>query len=834
MNTILSTVSPAWMFASSLVALLIVVAATALERVVQLRRGAPSRWVWAAAMVAAVAISGRLLVPEPVEEPIPAATAAFVPVLDLPTMPSVPGAELRAVVTHPSVVERLVLTVREASSSAVRLGSVVRVARLSERVERGALALWSSVSLLFASVLIASAVRLRRERRTWPRELVSDHEVLVSERFGPAIVGVRDPAIVIPSWVLELALPAQRTIVVHEDEHRRVGDQRLLLAALALLALLPWNVGLWLMWRRLARAIEFDCDERVVTRGVPSGEYAQVLLSAWQQSHDVARWMPTPAFAERATGLGRRVEHLLRQEPRRKVMKTMGGIAMAMLCVGASVLVPRPERAEAAVAVPRELKGLVVIDGVKHPEVYAKNDKSALLGQGADEIVLSQPELPAKLAVEKFGSAGKDGADVYWTRKYIDGGGAILDARAVPTRLTASTAAQERVMSRYYVLSRGITLKPSAMVRAYDVLLVEENAVRPLAGAGTDAAEKGRAQAAQARNAALRALLATKAEQDAFAANLAKLQPKGAVIPESEWGPPPLILIDGVKHKELNSAKSMFAAMKDRKGDAALGGIQYVDSLNGKKLYGADGRFGAIAVWTKGYVEKGGKFLPRAMVATSEAPALPSDVKSEAVGKIIAKRLLDGVSLQPGSTAKAEAIIEKTFAAQRNLHGGPYLATWPKLIALQAERDKALRALTATTKDRATFDANAREEALAPLKPMAQVVKTCADNYFRSMKASAAERQGGEKACQDFTEKELALYNRVGAGEAYQAERATLIGQRHGAVVAGMKDPEHKKQVEVLIDIWRKSDVDRVETGAKVLPSAKGEAAMKKALESKP
>ncbi len=1033
MNGLLSMVSPSWMFASTVVALLIVVAATALERVVQLRRGAPSRWVWAVAMVAAVGISGRLLVPEPVELLSAASGVDFGPIVDLPAVldPATPASAAESV--PPTAGERLIESVREARATVERLGSAIRLARLPAPVERGALALWILASVLFAAVLFASAWRLRRERRAWPQVTVTEHEVLVSEGFGPAIVGVRDPAIVIPRWVLALALPAQRTIVVHEDEHRRVGDQRLLLAALAVLALLPWNVGLWLMWRRLARAIEFDCDERVVARGVPSGEYAQVLLSAWQQSRRPGRWMPTPAFAERATGLGRRVEHLMRRTPRRRAMKALIGLSLAALCVAAAAAIPRPQTAaigpanggtaevgplvlidgvkrrdlSSAAALDAELRSrtessvialtqivnpvdaiklygsdgargaralwtqgylladgaplpaaivarvetrpevpnldgeadenllslrarlmrgthpgqevdelirqvffdyqkaqallmlsgapdlrkrraelvrarnaaaraffrteadraafdsnleevmaieaaggrvakplaangestpnrIVVIDGAKHPEVYTKKDRSAFLRQGADEIVLSQPEIQAKLAVEKYGPDGRIGADVYWTRKYIEGGGAILDVRAIPARPAASSATQERVIARYYALFRGITLKPLAMVKAYDALLVEENAVRPLAGAAADVAEKGRTQAAQVRNTALRALLPTKAEQDAFTANAAKLQPKGQAIPESEWGPPPLILIDGVKHKELNSAASMFAAMKDRKGDAAIGSIQHVDSINGRKLYGEDGRFGAVAVWTQGYVNKGGKFLPRAMVSTAESPALASDVKSEAVGKVIAKRLLSGVSLQPGASAKAEAIIERTFDAQRKLHGGPYLATWPKLIALQADRDKALRALAATQKDRAVFDANAKEEALAPLRPMSQVVTTCADNYFRSVRATAAERRAGEKACQEFTEKELALYDRVGGGAEFQAERSKMIAQRHAAVIAAMKDPAHKKQVEVLVDLWRKSDMDRTETGAKVVPSAKGEAEMKKALEAKP
>jgi hypothetical protein len=58
-----AAMNSSWMFASTIVTLLLVVAATALEQVASLRRGVPLRWIWVAAMALSIGLSASWLAP---------------------------------------------------------------------------------------------------------------------------------------------------------------------------------------------------------------------------------------------------------------------------------------------------------------------------------------------------------------------------------------------------------------------------------------------------------------------------------------------------------------------------------------------------------------------------------------------------------------------------------------------------------------------------------------------------------------------------------------------------------------------------------------------------
>jgi TonB-dependent SusC/RagA subfamily outer membrane receptor len=214
-------------------------------------------------------------------------------------------------------------------------------------------------------------VRLSRERRDWADGVVGGAHVGVSNALGPAAVGIVRPRVVIPRWVLALDDAAQRAIVAHEQEHQRTRDPALLVAGLVAVVLMPWNAGVWLAWRGLRLAIEFDCDERVLARGVDRAGYAQVLLGAWGLTR--GSWLPTAALT-RASGLGSRVQHLMRPEPRRRGMKTLLGIAAAAVLVIAACETPAPQQiagppgpdaSRNVAAAVMTTDPLVIIDGVR-------------------------------------------------------------------------------------------------------------------------------------------------------------------------------------------------------------------------------------------------------------------------------------------------------------------------------------------------------------------------------------------------------------------------------------------------------------------------------------
>jgi len=53
-------------------------------------------------------------------------------------------------------------------------------------------------------------------------------------------------------------------VIAHEQSHLAAHDPLLLIVALFLLVLMPWNLPLWWQLHRLRYAIEVDCDSRVL------------------------------------------------------------------------------------------------------------------------------------------------------------------------------------------------------------------------------------------------------------------------------------------------------------------------------------------------------------------------------------------------------------------------------------------------------------------------------------------------------------------------------------------------------------------------------------------
>ncbi|MDE2877809.1 M56 family metallopeptidase [Candidatus Palauibacter soopunensis] len=140
-------------------------------------------------------------------------------------------------------------------------------------------ALWV-VGSIFVLVLFALlCLRLRRLRTTWEPRDVCGEEVLRSEKFGPAVVGLIRSRIVLPSWAFGLGKKELEMVVLHEREHVRACDPILLTVGLLLAALSPWNPAVWWSLARLRLAVEGDCDRRVLARGTPARSYARLLLT---------------------------------------------------------------------------------------------------------------------------------------------------------------------------------------------------------------------------------------------------------------------------------------------------------------------------------------------------------------------------------------------------------------------------------------------------------------------------------------------------------------------------------------------------------------------------
>lgn len=331
----------AWMLYCLFIATLLGFAAVAAERASQLA-GRPTRWIWLGALF------GTLAVPL---------------VARLFRAPGSPGGTAAA----PGGIESA------ASATLAQLAtSWWSAAAVPSTLETPLLLAWIGTSVIVFGVLMTAYVRLRREVRRWRRERVEDVEVRVSEDRGPAAVGFARIEVVLPRWVLACTATERRLILLHETEHRRAGDSRLLVAALATAVLMPWNPLVWWQLRRLRLATELDCDRRVLQKGADVRAYASLLLNA--KLDGLGTRLLTATLFRSNSELGRRIETMTAPQPSHRYLR-----AVAAAVVGGGVLfaacgTPTPSAPDAETAATAEIKpakeiAFGVIEKLEHGDV---------------------------------------------------------------------------------------------------------------------------------------------------------------------------------------------------------------------------------------------------------------------------------------------------------------------------------------------------------------------------------------------------------------------------------------------------------------------------------
>jgi beta-lactamase regulating signal transducer with metallopeptidase domain len=302
----------AWMLYCTAVALLLGTAAAAVEHTARLL-GRPGRWVWAGALVVTfgLPLAARYR---------PNAFAT----IDVPLS-----------VTPVETSTQASRTVMESP----RLGTPAWGFSWGD-LDRPLALLWAGLSLGLLGFGAVAALRLRRLRRRWHSATVDGTPALVSANLGPAVVGVIRCRLVVPAWTLELDPRLRELMLAHECEHVRGGDPRLLVSASVLLALMPWNIGLWWQWRRLRLAVEMDCDARVLRRHPDRARYGDLLLEVSQRaSHSV---LPVAAFHEPMSLLERRLRAITSGRPHRLALQAVVLVTAAALLVVGACETPRP------------------------------------------------------------------------------------------------------------------------------------------------------------------------------------------------------------------------------------------------------------------------------------------------------------------------------------------------------------------------------------------------------------------------------------------------------------------------------------------------------------
>ena len=192
--------------------------------------------------------------------------------------------------------------------------------------------------------------------------------VHLSAGFGPAVLGVWKPCIVLPAWLAaQLPREALRAVLSHEVEHIARRDPAWHALQRVVLAVFWWNPALARLARWLDQARELACDAGAAARTGDRLQYAEALLCvAGRQAPGLApRSLAGLAMTGNAPLLEHRIDALLdsdsgrRRRGARSAMNGVLALAMASAWATASTATPavsvktwerQPEPARAGLA----------------------------------------------------------------------------------------------------------------------------------------------------------------------------------------------------------------------------------------------------------------------------------------------------------------------------------------------------------------------------------------------------------------------------------------------------------------------------------------------------
>jgi beta-lactamase regulating signal transducer with metallopeptidase domain len=203
---------------------------------------------------------------------------------------------------------------------------------------------WSAFSAALSLGFIAIHQRTLAQMASWRVCDLGGEEIIISPDFGPAAVGLRRARVVIPEWVLALSSEEQSLILMHERQHVAARDHWLLLAAVGMMVMLPWNPALWWQFRRLRVAIELDCDARVAPTPRERPRYTTLLLNV---RHRQQGYRGALAFFPTSSALAERVFALLDPSSPSRARRSVW-LAAAIMAAGAISRIPVPRMLNAA------------------------------------------------------------------------------------------------------------------------------------------------------------------------------------------------------------------------------------------------------------------------------------------------------------------------------------------------------------------------------------------------------------------------------------------------------------------------------------------------------
>jgi Zn-dependent protease with chaperone function len=356
-----------WMVYVLLVSALLAGAAYVGERA-SLARKAPIRWLWG------LCISASLIAP----------TAISTLAVQLPDLSALFGHDATS-----RMVPLRQITAGARAPSAWLIASAGKVSA-APGLDRLIVGAWALTSLALILAVAVHSVRLLARKRHWEVARVSGAEVFVAEDIGPAVVGLLGPRIVVPRWLLAASAEEQALVIAHEQSHLEANDAQVLAAAVLTLCVMPWNLPMWWALRRLRRAIEIDCDARVLRRGHGVASYgaALIMVGARQSPH----FAVVAGMSESKSFLEKRIETMIS-----KRSKYAWASAAALACLGSVLVASAAEVAPPTPAAPEAGHKEIAVDAKilqQYVGAYKANSDAVL------KVTLAGDQLSAKLATQ--------------------------------------------------------------------------------------------------------------------------------------------------------------------------------------------------------------------------------------------------------------------------------------------------------------------------------------------------------------------------------------------------------------------------------------------------
>lgn len=359
----------AWMLGSTLFALLLCVAAFAVERALRLTQR-PTRTPWVVSLILAI------------------------------VWPAIAPVVLRQLSADDAATPFVINNGTASPASFIANQFPAASASWEELAAKTLIVVWSVISFALVARLFFAAVALSRVTRSAKQMHLDGGPVLVTESLGPAVIGLWTPRVAVPAWFLQLDASLRALVLRHEREHCASRDPQLVWLASLAIAFMPWNVGVWILSRRLRLALEIDCDSRTLKREANTERYGKLLLliAQRQSSYPLASML-----AESTSHLSRRIT-AMQMTPLRKPALRVAGYG---LLASAALVAACSQRVAADLTGPSRPTNANIVGARQAAE--AASTGTVYYESQVEQPVTAAPGSPGPKFPESLRTAGKSG-----------------------------------------------------------------------------------------------------------------------------------------------------------------------------------------------------------------------------------------------------------------------------------------------------------------------------------------------------------------------------------------------------------------------------------------